>query len=394
MIHLYLSLLFLLIFLILLFFFYFYFSSLIFFNNHKKNKVIDLNNPYTHIIITCNQFIFNNPHSSFSFQNLVSHFNSPSSPSSSAYNNNNNSNLIEKLLIEIITLLRNQGCSITIIGLNYEILKDLKIFIDKLSPGKKGELNIFQGDCQNYDNIKNIIHESCQRFNGQVHTLITTPIPSSSSSTSFISNIQEQELSYSHYNNSMNVNYFGVLNSILSVLSIMKTQKLGRILVLSSILSDSVNNNFGLLNHSAYYSSQYAVQGLIDSLYYELFFDNIHPTLVLLNDHNLSNITLTTQSIVNGIIYWKPFITSDWSSYITKLSTGSIFTPLHSIWDLIFEILLLPRGLWRLIKLTQIKYNMYLLFTSKQKHTSHQITTSDIESNSNSNSLLNPLLKS
>ncbi len=89
-------------------------------------------------------------------------------------------------------------------------------------------------------------------------------------------------------------NFFGPVRTIKAVIPIMKKQKSGKIINISSIVG-----KFGVPFNSAYVASKFALEGITESIRYELHDYNIKIILVepgIIKSHFFQNVKLSNQS--------------------------------------------------------------------------------------------------
>ena len=92
-------------------------------------------------------------------------------------------------------------------------------------------------------------------------------------------------------------NFFGPVRTIKAVIPIMKKQKSGKIINISSMVG-----RFGVPFNSAYVASKFALEGITESIRYELHDYNIKIILVepgIIKSHFFQNVKLSNQSTSN-----------------------------------------------------------------------------------------------
>ena len=129
-----------------------------------------------------------------------------------------------------------------------------------------GDILVFSGDVTSEDDCKKFINATIDKFGSMDH-LITNA--GQSMWTNF-DEIEQVDL----FRKLMDVNFMGVVNCIHPSLDSLKKTS-GQVVVISSIQS-----KFGVPAHSAYSASKHAVEGLIDSLRFELQSSKINFMIV------------------------------------------------------------------------------------------------------------------
>ena len=129
-----------------------------------------------------------------------------------------------------------------------------------------GDILVFSGDVTSEDDCKKFINATIDKF-GSIDHLITNA--GQSMWTNF-DEIEQVDL----FRKLMDVNFMGVVNCIHPALESLKKTS-GQVVVISSIQS-----KFGVPAHSAYSASKHAVEGLIDSLRFELQSSKINFMIV------------------------------------------------------------------------------------------------------------------
>ena len=119
-----------------------------------------------------------------------------------------------------------------------------------------GDILVHTGDVTSETDSKEFISAIVEKF-GSLDHLITN---AGQSMWAKFDQIEHTDL----FRRLMNVNYMGVVNCIHPAIDVLK-KNCGQIVVISSIQS-----KFGVPAHSAYSASKHAVDGLIDSLKFEL----------------------------------------------------------------------------------------------------------------------------
>ena len=129
-----------------------------------------------------------------------------------------------------------------------------------------GDILVFSGDVTSEDDCKKFINATIDKFGSMDH-LITNA--GQSMWTNF-DEIEQVDL----FRKLMDVNFMGVVNCIHPSLDSLKKTS-GQVVVISSIQS-----KFGVPAHSAYSASKHALEGLIDSLRFELQSSKINFMIV------------------------------------------------------------------------------------------------------------------
>jgi short-subunit dehydrogenase len=129
-----------------------------------------------------------------------------------------------------------------------------------------GDILVFSGDVTSEDDCKKFINATIDKFGSMDH-LITNA--GQSMWTNF-DEIEQVDL----FRKLMDVNFMGVVNCIHPSLDSLKKAS-GQVVVISSIQS-----KFGVPAHSAYSASKHALEGLIDSLRFELQSSKINFMIV------------------------------------------------------------------------------------------------------------------
>ena len=129
-----------------------------------------------------------------------------------------------------------------------------------------GDILVFSGDVTSEDDCKKFINATIDKF-GSLDHLITNA--GQSMWTNF-DEIEQVDL----FRKLMDVNFMGVVNCIHPALKSLKRTN-GQVVVISSIQS-----KFGVPAHSAYSASKHALEGLIDSLRFELQSSKINFMIV------------------------------------------------------------------------------------------------------------------
>ena len=111
-------------------------------------------------------------------------------------------------------------------------------------------------DVTNKDDVKSAVQEGLQKF-GRIDVLINN--------AGFGASGAFEEISDEELRNLMETNFFGVTNVMREVIPVMRKQKCGMILTVSSQAGA-----MGYLGSSAYFSSKFAVVGLSEALRMEL----------------------------------------------------------------------------------------------------------------------------
>lgn len=164
-------------------------------------------------------------------------------------------------------LLREHGCTVTIISRDRKKLEETKRMIDSQTKSTKGSLNIESADVSNRDQITAAINRCCVKMNGRCDILI---LSAGVSRPGYIDEVAPEMIE-----KQMSINYLGSLYSAIAVLPIMKSQRYGRIIFISSLAGLAATIGFG-----AYSPSKFAVRGLAEVLAMELKPYNIYTTLV------------------------------------------------------------------------------------------------------------------
>jgi len=186
------------------------------------------------------------------------------------------------------------------------------------------------------------------------------------------------EVDPKYFKRLMEINYLGVVNSILPVIPIMKKQKQGRIVVVGSILSIC-----GAPGYSPYTPTKYALRGLIDGLDYEFKPWNIAFQLAIPADVDtpmyleenkmkpeetklISDPPVTPETvakdIVKGLDNYRYFISTGMNGWL--LSCSSAGTSPSSFKEILQQIFLGP--IVRLIALG-VSWNTYRVVYSVRK---------------------------
>ena len=119
-----------------------------------------------------------------------------------------------------------------------------------------GDVLVFSGDVTSEDDCKKFINATIDKF-GSIDHLITN---AGQSMWADFDQIEDTDL----FRQLMEVNFMGVVNCIHPAIDALKKSG-GQTVIISSIQS-----KFGVPAHSAYGASKHAIEGLVDSLRFEL----------------------------------------------------------------------------------------------------------------------------
>ena len=153
----------------------------------------------------------------------------------------------------------SQGMHLSIMARNHS---KLHVLAKKIG----GDVLVFSGDVTSEDDCKKFINATIDKF-GSIDHLITNA--GQSMWTNF-DEIEQVDL----FRKLMDVNFMGVVNCIHPSLDSLKKTS-GQVVEISSIQS-----KFGVPAHSAYSASKHALEGLIDSLRFELQSSKINFMIV------------------------------------------------------------------------------------------------------------------
>ena len=153
----------------------------------------------------------------------------------------------------------SQGMHLSIMARNHS---KLHVLAKKIG----GDVLVFSGDVTSEDDCKKFINATIDKF-GSIDHLITN------AGQSMWTNFDEIE-QVNLFRKLMDVNFMGVVNCIHPALESLKKTN-GQVVVISSIQS-----KFGVPAHSAYSASKHALEGLIDSLRFELQSSKINFMIV------------------------------------------------------------------------------------------------------------------
>ena len=153
----------------------------------------------------------------------------------------------------------SQGMHLSIMARNHS---KLHVLAKKIG----GDVLVFSGDVTSEDDCEKFINATIDKF-GSIDHLITNA--GQSMWTNF-DEIEQVDL----FRKLMDVNFMGVVNCIHPALDTLKKTS-GQVVVISSIQS-----KFGVPAHSAYSASKHALEGLIDSLRFELKSSKINFMIV------------------------------------------------------------------------------------------------------------------
>lgn len=141
-------------------------------------------------------------------------------------------------------------------GMHLALMARNEIKLHELANKIGGDILVFPGDVTSKTDCKEFINAIIEKF-GSLDHLITNA--GQSMWTNF-DQIEDIDL----FRKLMDVNFMGVVNCIHPAMDTLKKNS-GQIVIISSIQS-----KFGVPSHSAYSASKHAIEGLIDSLRFEL----------------------------------------------------------------------------------------------------------------------------
>jgi 3-dehydrosphinganine reductase len=148
-----------------------------------------------------------------------------------------------------------QKALVTIIARNQNKLDEAVEEITGKVPNCKVQAK--SADVTNFDNLSQAINEASRHFSRPVDVLVC--------SAGATNPLRFEDLSVSDFENVMNVNFLGIVNSVKVVLPGMKQRKFGRIVFISSQVGQ-----LGMFGYTAYSASKFAVRGFAESLYPEV----------------------------------------------------------------------------------------------------------------------------
>ena len=135
-----------------------------------------------------------------------------------------------------------------------------------------------------------------------------------------------EQLDINEIKDEFETNFFGIIKLIQSVLPIMRKQGYGRIINISSLAG-----RIGFPLSSAYVSSKFALEGLVESLRYEVQPFGIHVTLIepgviktnFVNNMKLGKNVITSSNNNNGNLPYVEILQKRISSFKPRFDKGS-----------------------------------------------------------------------
>jgi 3-dehydrosphinganine reductase len=269
-------------------------------------------------------------------------------------------------------MIRAFGCSVSLIARDMTKLNAAKEDIDGKNKGKPGCVSVFSADVSNYDQISAAIKESAARYGGRVDVLIASAGVSRPG--------RFDEIPVQYFESMTKINYLGALYSALAVVPIMKNQKSGRLIFVSSLAG-----LMGLIGFSGYSPTKFAVRGLAESLQMELQPFGIYTTLVNPPDVDTPMLQEEMQfkpeetkiiseggglftaddiakDIVSSIQSWRFMVNTGFDGWLLGVLSTNISTPSHSWIRSMTEILL--AGPLRFVGLLYVNYWNYVCSSS------------------------------
>jgi len=248
-------------------------------------------------------------------------------------------------------MLRQKGCSVTIIARNEKKLNDAKEEIDSKTPPEKktkGSLNIVSADVGNAEQIKTAIQASCEKCGNRVDILITS---AGSSRPGYV-----EDVDLNMYEQMVRINYLGCLYASLAVIPFMKKAGSGRIIFVSSLAGLT-----SMIGMAGYAASKFAVRGFAESVQmelkpYNIFVSVVNPpdvdtpmlteemqwkpqeTKLLSEDGGLFKAEDIASDILAAIKTWRFMVNTGLDGWLLGLASPTLSTPCPSIGRALVEI--------------------------------------------------------
>lgn len=246
------------------------------------------------------------------------------------------------------TMLRQKGCSVSIIARDEKKLADAKAEIDSKTAGCGGELHTASGDVSNLEQIQSVISSCCAKFGNRVDVLIA------SAGISRPGLLEEVEIGM--YERMMRINYLGSLYATLAVIPLMKKQKFGRLVYVSSL-----SGLTSMIGFAGYAASKFAVRGFAESVQmefkpYNIYVSLVNPpdvdtpmlkeemqwkpeeTKILSADGGLFSAEDLAADIVSSIRSWRFMVNTGFDGWLLGLASTSLSTPCPTVMRALVEI--------------------------------------------------------
>jgi 3-dehydrosphinganine reductase len=256
-------------------------------------------------------------------------------------------------------LLREKNCSVTIIARNMEKLNAAKELVDSKTRGCLGSLDVASADVSNCEEIQAAIKKCCEKHNNRVDVCIMSAGVSRPGKL--------HEVPVKMYENMININYLGSLYTAMAVVPMMKEQRSGRLMFVSSLAGLT-----SVIGFAGYTSSKFAVRGLAQVLQMELKPFNIYTSLVnppdvetpmlademqykceeckiISSDGGLFQPEDVANDIISAIKSWRFMVNTGFDGWLLGLVSTDLSTPSHSTVRTIIEIVF--SGLMRFVSL-------------------------------------------
>ena len=197
------------------------------------------------------------------------------------------------------SLLLEKGANISLISRNINKLKKVKDELLAKRVNSQQQIIIISADVSNKNEIDNAIKQAISLI-GNADFLLT--------SAGIAHPGYFQELPIELFENTIEINYFGTLYCVKSVLSNMIKQQQGHIILISSGAG-----LIGIYGYTSYSPSKFAIRGLAESLRGELKSYNINVSIVYPPDTDTPQLVaenktkpLETKAITQSAKTWKP----------------------------------------------------------------------------------------
>jgi len=263
---------------------------------------------------------------------------------------------------QVAILASQRGANVTILARDLKKLEEASTEVRAAAKDDNQKINYFSVDVTNYEQADNVL-QRCAEEIGAVDILICC------AGYAYPSKLEDIPLH--HVKGMMDINYFGTLHVVRSVLPSMKSRRKGKIACTSS-----VGGLFGIYGYTAYGASKFALRGFAEALQMEVKPFNISVTLCFPPDTDTPCLQeenkvkpLETKLISEAAAVMKPEDVA--RSILNDTMTGDFFSctgfdgnltsvicagmsPVSSVFGLIIQICFM--GIFRAVGLVYIFY--------------------------------------